>query len=174
MTDEQIAEIARIYVKSNSADVKFREIQGNFSQFLNLRQLNSYITLINYNKDYAKSIRELCINTASIFLKFDKILDAQSTLKKGKEIAEKFEDKYFKALVIMLEVSCAIKQRKNPKVILDMLKEPLATFESQKVQDGIADVYYVKGMQLMMHSLEEYKKDKKEEMKNHNHYHQHH
>jgi hypothetical protein len=33
----------------------------------------------------------------------------------------------------MLEVSCAIKQKKSPKVILDMLKDPLATFESQKI-----------------------------------------
>ncbi len=74
----------------------------------------------------------------------------------------------------MLEVSCAIKQKKSPKVILDMLKDPLATFESQKIQDGIADVYYIKGMQLMMYSLDEYKKDKKEEMKHHNHYHHHH
>lgn len=47
-----------------------------FKEFLNLSQLNQYITLINYNKDYAKSIRELCINNASIFLKSDKILDA--------------------------------------------------------------------------------------------------
>ena len=52
-----------------------------------------------------------------------------------------------------------------------MLKDPLSVFESQRIQDGIADVYYIKGMQLMMHSLEEYKKDKKEEMNYNNHYH---
>ncbi len=46
-----------------------------------------------------------------------------------------------------------------------MLKDPLSIFESQRIQDGIADIYFIKGMQLMMYSLEEYKKGKKEEIK---------
>ncbi len=40
-----------------------------------------------------------------------------------------------------------------------MLKEPLAAFESMKISDGIADVYYIKGMQMINYSLERYKKE---------------
>jgi hypothetical protein len=39
-----------------------------------------------------------------------------------------------------------------------MLKEPMATFEANKIWDGIADVLFIKGMQLVKYYLAEYKR----------------
>jgi hypothetical protein len=87
LTSEEIEEIK---TTESKAEVKFRETEANFSHFLDFKVLNNYTTMINYERDYARHIKELCINTASIYLKSNKIMNALSILQKGKQIADKF------------------------------------------------------------------------------------
>jgi hypothetical protein len=79
-----IAEIEQITKSQSKAEIKFRETEANFSHFLDFKVLNHYTTMINYERDYAKYIKELCINTASIYIKCNKIMNAMSILHKGK------------------------------------------------------------------------------------------
>lgn len=58
---------------------------------------------------YKKSLHELCINTASIYLIKNKLLDAEITLKKIKLIADIFDDKILLAKYYLIESSRLIK-----------------------------------------------------------------
>ncbi len=88
--------------------------ERNYSWFLNIDKLKEYFISIQSHPEglYVKSLHELCINTASIYLMLNKLVDAELILRKTREIGELLNDKKLIAKYNLIETSILIKSHK--------------------------------------------------------------